>query len=30
MHLRVDLRTLALGPELRKGFALKVSDHDST
>jgi hypothetical protein len=27
MHLRIDLRTLALGPKLRKGLALEGSDH---
>ena len=30
MHLRIDLRTLDLGPKLRKGFALECSDHDET
>src|SRR5882672_12679584 len=30
MHLRIDLRTLALGPKLRKGLALEVSDHGLT
>src|SRR5258708_35483221 len=27
MHLRIDLRTLALGPEFRKGLAFEGSDH---
>jgi hypothetical protein len=27
MHLRIDLRTLALGPKFRKGFAFEGSDH---
>ena len=27
MHLRIDLRTLALGPKFRKGLALEGSDH---
>jgi hypothetical protein len=30
MHLRIDFRTLALGPKLRKGLALEGSDHKST
>src|SRR5258708_1274147 len=30
VHLRVDLRTLALGPELRKCLALESSDHSRT
>ena len=28
--IRIDLRTLALGPKLRKGLALEGSDHKST
>src|ERR1700736_1814400 len=27
MHFRIDLRTPALRPQLRKGFALEGSDH---
>ena len=27
VHLRIDLRTLAFGPELRKRLALESSDH---
>jgi hypothetical protein len=27
MHFCVDLRTLALGPQLRKGFVFEGSDH---
>ena len=27
MHLCIDLRTLALGPKLRKGLAFEGSDH---
>jgi len=27
MHFCIDLRTLALGPQLRKGFAFEGSDH---
>src|ERR1700691_3454219 len=30
MHLRIDLRTLALGPKLRKGLVSEGSDHTST
>jgi hypothetical protein len=30
MHLRIDLRTLAPGPKLRKGFASQGSDHKPT
>ena len=30
MHLRIDLRTLALGPKFRKGLALEGSDHTQT
>ena len=30
VHLRIDLRTLALGPELRKRLALESSDHSRT
>ena len=26
-HLRIDLRTLAFGPQLRKGFTFEGSDH---
>src|ERR1700687_1416913 len=29
MHLRIDLRTLALGPKFRKGLAFEGSDHKS-
>jgi hypothetical protein len=29
MHLRIDLRTLAPGPKLRKGLASEGSDHGS-
>jgi hypothetical protein len=29
MHLRIDLRTLALGPKLGKGLAFEGSDHGS-
>src|SRR3978361_854302 len=27
MHFCIDLRTFALGPQLRKGFAFEGSDH---
>src|SRR6266536_3272206 len=27
VHLRIDLRTLARGPQLRKGFAFEGPDH---
>ena len=27
MHLRIDLRTLTLGPKFRKSFAFEGSDH---
>jgi hypothetical protein len=30
MHLRVDLRTFALGPKLRKGFVFEGPDHAPT
>jgi hypothetical protein len=30
MHFRIDLRTPALRPQLRKGFALEGSDHEIT
>jgi hypothetical protein len=30
MHLRVDLRTFALGPQFRKGLAFESSDHKGT
>ena len=30
MHFRIDLRTPALRPQLRKGFALEGSDHELT
>jgi hypothetical protein len=29
VHLRIDLRTLTLGPQLGKGFALEGPDHTS-
>ena len=29
VHLRIDLRTLALGPKLGKGLAFEGSDHGS-
>lgn len=30
MHFFIDLRTLALRPQLRKGLALEGSDHKAT
>jgi hypothetical protein len=30
VHFRIDLRTPALCPQFRKGFALEGSDHKST
>jgi hypothetical protein len=30
VHLRIDLRTPALGPKLRKGLAFESSDHEPT